>query len=215
MQYFQIKAISELCIEYQFGTTIDQATNQKVLNTYSYLQNLFDFNTIAITDIVPTYTTLAIHFLPHSPLFNDMHYLDQPIKEGLHHQNQTKNKTFEINVSYDGEDIDTVATTLNLSKQELIQRHANRPYTIAMLGFKPYFPYLLGLDQKLFIPRKDTPRPHVKQGAVAIAAGQTGIYSQPSPGGWHILGYTDFNNFDQLRPADIIIFKEIKRVNKL
>ena len=40
------------------------------------------------------------------------------------------------------------------------------------------------------------PRPRVEKGAVGLAGKQTGIYPQPSPGGWHIIGSCPVKLFD-------------------
>jgi len=111
-------------------------------------------------------------------------------------------------VDYNGEDIQALCTHFKLSKDELINIHTKSTYTLAMLGFKEYFPYLFGLDERLNLPRRQSPRLHVKKGAVAIAAGQCGIYSEDSPGGWHILGYTDFDDFKNLQASDTIEFRK-------
>ncbi|MCK5664957.1 MAG: carboxyltransferase domain-containing protein, partial [Thiotrichaceae bacterium] len=86
--------------------------------------------------------------------------------------------------------------------------HNKNIYTIAMLGFTGDFPYLLGLDQKLMLPRRASPRNLVNKGSVAIASIQCGIYAQDSPGGWHIIANTDFDDFALLKAGDKIIFKE-------
>jgi KipI family sensor histidine kinase inhibitor len=52
----------------------------------------------------------------------------------------------------------------------------------------PGFAYLRGLDPRLVIPRRATPRPRVPAGAVAIGGPYTGVYPLASPGGWHLLG---------------------------
>ena len=45
---------------------------------------------------------------------------------------------------------------------------------VAMLGFAPGFPYLLGLDPRLATPRLATPRQRVEAGSVGIGGGRCG-----------------------------------------
>ena len=45
-----------------------------------------------------------------------------------------------------------------------------------MLGFLPGFPYLGGLDPRLFTPRLQNPRTAIPAGSVGIGGEQTGIY---------------------------------------
>jgi KipI family sensor histidine kinase inhibitor len=119
----------------------------------------------------------------------------------------------EVAVRYDGEDLPDVAARLGLEVAEVIARHAAPTYTVACLGFSRGFPYLEGLDPALRLPRRDSPRPRVPAGAVAIAADQAGIYPQAMPGGWHVLGRTDAVLFDEavqppalLAPGDRVRF---------
>ena len=119
----------------------------------------------------------------------------------------------EIQVVYDGEDLIEVAERTGLGLHEVVERHAAPSYTVVCLGFSRAFPYLSGLDPVLRLPRRDTPRVRVVAGSVAIASDQTGIYPQPSPGGWHLLGRTTELLFDErsdppsrLQPGDRVRF---------
>eukprot|EP01048_Picozoa_sp_COSAG05_P007878 COSAG05_NODE_573_length_8601_cov_58.330981_10_plen_189_part_00 len=80
----------------------------------------------------------------------------------------------------DGPDIDAAAALSGLgSADAVIAAHADATYRVYFLGFTGGFPYLGGLPAALAaVPRLDTPRQAVPQGAVGIAAGQTGV---PSP----------------------------------
>jgi KipI family sensor histidine kinase inhibitor len=93
-----------------------------------------------------------------------------------------------IEVVYDGEDLDEVARVVGLAREDVIRAHTDREHTVAMLGFLPGFAYLRGVDPRLALPRRESPRARVPTGSVAIAAGYTGIYPCASPGGWHLLG---------------------------
>jgi inhibitor of KinA len=74
-----------------------------------------------------------------------------------------------------------------------------------MIGFAPGFPYLGGLDARLALPRRATPRARVEPGSVAIANGQTAIYPFATPGGWHVIGRTPLALFDPVRqPASLL-----------
>ena len=74
--------------------------------------------------------------------------------------------------------------------------HTGRDYRIYMLGFLPGFPYLGGLDERLFTPRLGTPRTAIPAGSVGIGGEQTGIYPIASPGGWQLIGRTPLKLFD-------------------
>ena len=78
-------------------------------------------------------------------------------------------------------------------------------YRVAMLGFAPGFPHLLGLDPALHMPRRAQPRLRVPAGSVAIGGAQTGIYPRELPGGWQLIGRTPLRLFDaQLDPPSLL-----------
>lgn len=127
-----------------------------------------------------------------------------------------------IEVSYHGPDLAAVAQACGLTVEQVIQLHCAPIYTVRMMGFSPGFPYLEGLDARLHIDRRASPRNRIEPGSVAIGGSHAGIYSVASPGGWHLLGHTDFTLFDReaarqsnpkphavfaLSPGDQVCFK--------
>ena len=60
----------------------------------------------------------------------------------------------------------------------------------AFCGFAPGFAYLEGADDRLVVPRRETPRTEVPAGSVGLADGYSGIYPRASPGGWQLIGTT-------------------------
>lgn len=108
----------------------------------------------------------------------------------------------EVRVRYggdDGPDLAAVAAHAGLSPAATVALHAGGDYRVAMLGFAPGFPYLAGLDPRLAMPRRATPRLRVAAGSVGIGGDQTGIYPRPGPGGWQLLGRTALPLFDPAR----------------
>lgn len=117
----------------------------------------------------------------------------------------------------DGPDLDDVASRLNMRAADVIEAHASARYQVAMVGFQPGFPYLLGLPQCLCLPRRSSVRAHVPAGSVAIANDQAGIYPNESPGGWHLIGRTPLRLFDPgatppaiLQPGDAVRFVPVR-----
>jgi KipI family sensor histidine kinase inhibitor len=102
----------------------------------------------------------------------------------------------EIDVRYDGEDLAFVAGSAGLTIDEVVAAHSAAEYVVAFCGFAPGFGYLRGLDPRLHLPRRATPRTRVPAGSVAIAAEYTAVYPRASPGGWLLLGTTDRVMFD-------------------
>jgi len=97
-------------------------------------------------------------------------------------------RAIELRVVYDGADLGEVARACGLAVDDVIARHARATYTVDTLGFAPGFAYLVGLDARLALPRRATPRPRVPAGSLAIADTFTAVYPFDSPGGWHLIG---------------------------
>lgn len=103
----------------------------------------------------------------------------------------THARTIEIPVTYDGPDLDDVATLTGLTLDAVVAAHTATPWTVAFGGFAPGFAYLVGGDPRLQVPRRTSPRTAVPAGSVGLAGEFSGIYPRASPGGWQLLGRTD------------------------
>jgi inhibitor of KinA len=115
-------------------------------------------------------------------------------------------------------DLEEVARKTGLAPEEVVRLHVGSPHRVLMIGFAPGHPYIGGLDARLAVPRRATPRLRVDAGAVAIANAQTSIYPHPTPGGWNVIGRTPLAIFDPARksPAlmeagDAVVFVPISR----
>jgi inhibitor of KinA len=119
-----------------------------------------------------------------------------------------RSRTVEIPVAYHPDlapDLEPLAAEKGLSVEELIARHAAPLYRCRLLGFRPGFPFLWGLDERLASARLSSPRLRVPAGAVGIGGAQTGIYPVESPGGWRLIGRTPVRLFDPARPEPFLV----------
>jgi inhibitor of KinA len=162
----------------------------------------------AVREIVPAFTSLtllldipALAAISAEPLASFLSCLfDRLAAQNLDSPALLKHDDTVVNIPicYNEEyapDIREMALRKGLSVAEIIKLHTEAEYQVAMIGFTPGFPYLLGLPPELAMPRKDTPRARVNAGAVGIAGAQTGIYPLESPGGWNIIGQTPLTLF--------------------
>src|SRR5579884_4481111 len=94
-------------------------------------------------------------------------------------------RAHRVRVRYDGEDLDEVARRAGVSPRELVAIHAAGTYAVATVGFMPGFAYLRGVDPRIAVPRRPSPRARVPPLAVALAGPYTGVYPFASPGGWN------------------------------
>jgi KipI family sensor histidine kinase inhibitor len=118
---------------------------------------------------------------------------------------ETGSRVVEVPVRYDGADLDEVCRLTGLPAGEVVARHTAPDYVVAFLGFTPGFPYLVGLDPALHVPRRSTPRTSVPAGSVGLAGDQTGVYPRATPGGWQLIGRTDVVLFDVQRDPPALL----------
>ena len=101
-----------------------------------------------------------------------------------------------IEVVYDGPDLADVASHTGMSEDEVVSAHTGTPWTVAFGGFAPGFAYLVGGDERLVVPRRESPRTSVPAGSVGLAGEFSGVYPRSSPGGWQLIGHTAAVMFD-------------------
>lgn len=210
--------LGDSCLTGSVGQDLDRRTCWSVLRIYGRIKEDPELSRLGLLDVVPAYTSFALYF---DPTEADIEGLQQRV-EGLVRdlearpeeelQSLTGGAVQEIPVVYDGEDLDRIASVSGLSTAGVVVLHTRPRYTVAMIGFLPHFPYLIGLDKRLATPRLSNPRTKVPAGAVAIGGEQTGIYPKESPGGWNIIGRTDPALLQKLRPGDTVVFREVPRL---
>jgi KipI family sensor histidine kinase inhibitor len=165
---------------------------------------LRDLDPPGVVELVPAYRTLLVVADPEragtlDELAARLPDLSLPPAEAV------AGELVEVPVRYDGEDLDEVARLTGLDVGEVVRRHTAPDYTVAFLGFSPGFPYLVGLDPALRVPRRDTPRTSIPAGSVGLAGDQTGIYPSASPGGWRLIGRTEATLFDPARDPPALL----------
>jgi KipI family sensor histidine kinase inhibitor len=189
----------EDCLCLRWTPAIDAELNAMVHRSHRAVQPL---RTAGLLDCVPAYASLALYFDPMTQL--DRATIEQEVREALalmpgESDAPSASPLVEVPVCYHPDsapDLLDAAERLQLDPDDLISRHTAASYQVAMLGFAPGFPYLLGMDPTLSLPRHDQPRANVPAGSVGIAGAQTGIYPQASPGGWQLIGRTPWRLFD-------------------
>ncbi|MFL6119130.1 5-oxoprolinase subunit PxpB [Actinophytocola sp.] len=139
-----------------------------------------------VVDLVPAAATVLVR----CESGVDFEAVVSRLSELTPHSTAVTGDEVTIPVRYDGADLAEVAAATGMSEDEVVTVHTGPEYTVAFTGFAPGFGYLTGLDERLRLPRRDSPRTRVPAGAVAVAGEFTGVYPRPSPGGWHLLGST-------------------------
>ena len=153
-----------------------------------------------VVETVPAFASLLIFYDPLVTEYNAVADAVQKLARAPGSVTAAEEgRLVEIPVCYGGTfgpDLPFVAEHAGLTEKEVMELHAGREYRIYMLGFLPGFPYLGGLDERLFTPRLDSPRTAIPAGSVGIGGEQTGVYPIASPGGWQLIGRTPLKLFD-------------------
>ena len=200
MSYPEIAPLGDSMVTVTFGEGISEELNRLVV---ARSRDVATAAMIGVSDIVASYAAVGIHYDPLVIAYADLRdrllsIFAEPSVAGDSLNGATLHS---IKVRYDGEDIAEVAQRTGLSVSDVISIHSEREYRVYVTGFVPGFAYLGVLDERLALPRRDSPRSKVPAGSVAIAERQTGIYPSMTPGGWHIIGNTDVRLFDPAREA--------------
>ncbi|MDR3388435.1 MAG: 5-oxoprolinase subunit PxpB [Rudaea sp.] len=204
----RIEPLGDCALLIHFGTGIDPAVNALALTA---AHALLAADLPGLRDIAPAYASVCLQYDPCA--WADPAGVQSPHARiaarisGIVENLQTPRSnpdvaTIDIPVCYGGDfgpDLGEVARHANMSVDEVVERHCAGEYRVAMLGFAPGFPYLIGLDAALCTPRLPSPRLRVPAGSVAIGGKQTGVYPRELPGGWRLIGRTPLRLFDPVR----------------
>jgi KipI family sensor histidine kinase inhibitor len=204
------QCVSDSSVRIRFGGPPSVELSHFILAIFQHLCERLQ--ALKITNLHPAYESLLVDFDPSETDPQNFVRLLQKEVSQVQGTSPFVSKDVFIPVFYgasgsafSGEDLQEICEETGLSPEAVIELHTKSEYTVAFLGFAPGFPYLLGLPQELFMPRKKTPRLRIPAGSVALAGFQTGIYPGESPAGWQILGKTDVVLFDPLRsPASLL-----------
>jgi inhibitor of KinA len=171
-----------------------------------------------LVDVVQAYTSVAV--------YSDLLRIDfaaladalrQVEAEAEHGPPPAPGKRHVIPCCYEFQlDLARVAEHTGLGPDEVIRLHTAAEYTVYAIGFCPGFPYLGYLPAPLCgVPRLPAPRLRVEAGSVGLTGRQTGIYTEPRPGGWNLLGRTPLelvhvaDGYFPLRTGDRVRFAPI------
>lgn len=180
-----------------------------------------------VTDVIPALVTVAVCFDARTAreAGERRATLERMLLEALERaagaRADAPARTVEIPVCYEpafAPDLEEVARRTGLDAARVVELHAAAPHRVLMIGFAPGHPYIGGLDARLAVPRRPSPRLRVEAGSVAIANAQTSIYPFAIPGGWNVIGRTPLALFDAMRepasllqPGDAVVFVPIGR----
>ncbi|HEV2038197.1 MAG TPA: 5-oxoprolinase subunit PxpB [Candidatus Eremiobacteraceae bacterium] len=217
----EILPVGDAAVLAVLGDTITPETVARVWSLHASLKRALGD---AIADVAPAYGSVLVRF---NPSVTQLAIVMATVRGAMETADETAashSRTVDVGVSFSAEnalDLEDVAAQTGLRPDEVRAEFCRPTYRVAFLGFIAGFPYLIGLSEKLKLPRLATPRVRVPAGSVGFAAGQAGIYPRASPGGWRIVGKTSATIFDPkrehpatFRPGDAVRFHPVTSLNE-
>tara|TARA_R110002020_G_scaffold28563_9_gene90923 strand:- start:11872 stop:12543 length:672 start_codon:yes stop_codon:yes gene_type:complete len=194
----------------RFGTELTDAANRAAIA----LTAMLDQTPLEhVLEVVPNLVSVMLRYDPRVTRYADIAgqlrlrlfaLADAPVVAG---------RAWSLPIAFDGPDLDAVADRLGMTVADFIVAHNAASLRVLATGFAPGFVYCGLHDAALVVPRRTEVRPLVSPGTVLFAAGQTALTATELPSGWHIIGHTDFANFDaaaapptRLQPGDSLAF---------
>ncbi len=213
----RIEVVAIDCLMVRLFDVIAEANMPWMLAATQRLRSGFG---AALVDLVPSYTTLMVHYdLTALSPAQARELIDQALND-LQPQAQGSGQCHVLPVWYDlsvGPELSLLSQRSGLAVSEVIRRHSAHEYQVFALGFAPGFAFMGLVDEILATPRLNTPRKRVAAGSVGIAERQTAAYPVVSPGGWNLIGRTPAKLFDRerdgyslMQPGDTVRFAAVE-----
>lgn len=210
-----IKRFGDGAIRLVWPAQIDLKTHHLMM---AWVETLIERYQRSIADYTLSYSEIVLYMRDDQQVNSLLDELEQLRSASITGEDHS-GATIYIPVCYHEDvavDLHAFCAEKSLDKEAFIELHTKVRYPVYFIGFLPGFPYLGGLDEKLYKARKQQPRRSVPEGAVGIAGKQTGVYPTSSPGGWNIVGQTPMRFFDPeseppslLEPGDRVQFYSI------
>ena len=200
LQTPRLLALGDAAWTLEFGCDISTATNARVTDLADRLARLRQTEALfaAVTDVVPTFRSLTVHFDPLSANAERLgerllalgKQAGQVVREGRH---------WRLPVCFEpgfAPDLPRLAEAKGLTETEVTNKLLDAEFRVYVIGFQPGFPYMGGLPAELSMPRLASPRQRVPAHSLAVAGEMCAVYPWDSPGGWNLLGRTPVPLFD-------------------
>lgn len=207
---YNVVPLGDAAVLVDFCATLDLEVNVRIQRLAKAIQLR---RPAWLRDVVPALGSLALHFdrdklrRGRSPLEAAGELIEKCLAGELPELDEFA-RAVDLPVCYEPEfalDLAEVAGRCGVPAEEFVRRHAGSPNRVLMVGFVPGHPYIGGLDARLAVPRRATPRQRVPVGSLATANAQTVIYPFDSPSGWSVIGRTPERVFDVRRSPPVLM----------
>ena len=196
----RLLALGDAAWTVEFGREISAVVNARVMDLAERIALLRQDDPLfaAVSDVVPTFRSLTLHF---DPLLTGAEALGNRLL-ALAEESGSKlpeGRRGRLPVCFEGDfapDLPRLAQAKGLDQDAVIQHLLAAEFRVYMIGFLPGFPYMGGLPPELAMPRLASPRQRLPANSLAVAGEMCAVYPWESPGGWNLLGRTPVQLFD-------------------
>jgi len=176
----------------RFGETLSDEANQAAIDLAGRIEAAA---IVGVVEVVPNLVSVLLRYHPAAIGFERLAG-EVRLIASVPPDEARAGASRQVAVSFDGEDLAEVAGLVKLSVAGFIAAHNAAPLRVLATGFAPGFIYCGMHPDALVVPRRSVIRRRVPAGTMLFAAGQTAITSTAIPTGWHVIGRTEFRNFD-------------------
>lgn len=197
--------VGESAVSVQMGDVISLEVNQKVRGL---MQNLTKNPVEGIKEMVPTYSSLMVHYRPEVIRFEE---LKTEIKKRMTDTNEAEEQSCivkEIPICYGGElgpDLEDCAKFEDVSIEEFIRMHSEHEYYTYMLGFAPGHAYKARFEEPFHFKRRESPRVKIPGRTIVAQLNQSNLIPFDQPCGWNIVGMTPCNVCDYTKEDPFLV----------
>ncbi|KKB09685.1 5-oxoprolinase subunit B family protein [Devosia chinhatensis] len=188
-----VAPLGDSALVVRFAERLDPAANVAALALNAQLA---DDPIPGVVEVVPSLVSVLVRYDPGATNINRLSGEIALRLSGAMPADPTHHMVTVRFGGLDGPDLAEVAAQLGLTPDGFIAAHCAGPLRLLATGFAPGFVYCGFHPEALVVPRRQDVRPLVPKGSVLFAAGQTAIAATDIPTGWHVVGRTEFANFD-------------------
>lgn len=197
--------VGDCAVSVQMGNEISLEINQLVR---ALCQDLTRNPLEGITEMVPTYSALMVHYRPDIIGYEEV---KEKIRARMEHMEKAKEQSRivkEIPICYGGElgpDLEDCAAFENVSPEEVIRMHSEHEYLAYMLGFAPGHAYMSRFEEPFHFKRRESPRVRIPGRSIVAQLYQSNFIPFDQPCGWNILGMTPLTVCDYSREEPFLV----------
>lgn len=209
MDDFSIRSLGDSAVTIDLADDMGDAATERVAVAGAVLRRaVADGSVPGLVEVVRAMRSITVHYDPALTRRAEIEPAVTHLLREARGDTQAAGRHWRLPASYAPEhapDLEEAARRLDLSPQEIIERHAAGRYRVYMIGFLPGFPFMGDLPESLHLPRRSEPRTRVPAGSVAVAGRLTAVYPWESPGGWTLLGYCPVPLFSTAWPRPALL----------